>query len=257
MSDLSQLNLSPVPARPELWEAVLKALRMAILSGEIEPGTRLVEAAIARKFDVSRLPVRQAIGRLEQEGLVIRSPGRGAHVVEFSASDVREIFDLRRMLEMHAVELATEHYSPEGEAQMIRCIEDLRDAVEAGDGLRAVRPDVAFHRTVLQVAGSQRLLGMWEVLVAPLNAMLTIGSYGLGPERLRLGPAAHEELMTLMRAGDRDGAVREIARQLVVPEVGLLDKLERAAVYHGARAGGNGSSSSNDAGDTIGPNGPR
>ena len=89
-----------------LRDVVFKTLREAILTGELEPGERLMEIKLADKLGVSRTPIREAIRKLEIEGLVNMTPRKGAVVAEISEEDLQNVLEVRRVLEKLAVELA-------------------------------------------------------------------------------------------------------------------------------------------------------
>src|SRR6185437_16142801 len=97
-----------IARRADLWEVVAGALRWAIITGELGPGVHLQEPVLAQKFGVSRVPVREALVRLEHEGLVRSEPRRGSFVIGFTASDVQEIYEIRQFIETHAGRLAAE-----------------------------------------------------------------------------------------------------------------------------------------------------
>src|SRR5438874_13166497 len=89
--------------RQALWESIVAALRRAIILGELQPGLHLEEPALAEKFGVSRIPVREALTRLAHEGLVRLEPRRGAFVGGVTSDDVHDLFELRRLVEIYAI----------------------------------------------------------------------------------------------------------------------------------------------------------
>ena len=210
------------PTRTELWEPALQTLRRAIISGEIAAGTRLVESELARALGVSRWPVRQAIARLEQEQLVVRYINRGAYAAEFTAQDIRDVYALRRLLECHAIREATLHYRPEVEPELQEAVEQLAACVENDDAVGAVEPDIRFHRTICAIGGSTRLVSMWEMLVASLQALMLIRNTRETPEAQRRGRDAHTRIIDVMRQGDPDEAEREMRNQVDISETSLL-----------------------------------
>jgi DNA-binding GntR family transcriptional regulator len=149
-----------------LSEEAANILREAILSGQFAQGQRLSEPELATRLGISRIPVREALGRLEYEGLITSSPNRGSFVRYFREEDLVEIFDLRAALEGLACQIiASERkLSPADLDQLERYIEDFRRSVAVGDYPGWVESEIAFHEFILRKAGSNRLLEMWQNL---------------------------------------------------------------------------------------------
>ena len=210
------------PKRPELWESVLESVRNAIVMGEMAPGTRLVESELSATMGVSRLPVRQAISRLEQEGLVVRYRNRGAYVIEFTAEDVHEIYELRRLLECHAVGLACSRWSDEAEQSLAQLVAEL-EALVLNENVRATaEPDITFHRALFDVAQSPRLQTMWEVLVAPVQALLTFRNRRLGYHSSQGLPKDHLRILDALRKQDTEAAQAAVLQHLTNGEASVL-----------------------------------
>ena len=96
-----------------LRDVVFETLRQKILKGELKPGERLIEVALAQRLGVSRTPVREAIHKLEQEGLVVMAPRKGAQVATISAQSVRDVLEVRKAMECLAVCLAISRITPQ------------------------------------------------------------------------------------------------------------------------------------------------
>src|SRR5512146_788380 len=114
-------------------QEVVDVIRQAIVSGKLELGQHLAEAALSEQMQVSRIPMREALRQLEQEGLVMRYNNRGCFVTDFSDEDVREVFSLRSSLECMAIEWATPRISAQDVALLRRMIEEQRISAQAGD----------------------------------------------------------------------------------------------------------------------------
>lgn len=139
-------------------EQVAERIREAIVSGNIPPGTRLLEAQLAARLGVSRIPVREALTRLEAEGLVERTPYQGARVVHLTTDQVRESFMLRSLLEGFAAKLATPHITPEEIARLRRVIAQLAKSAKAGrhEEIPALAREI--HSTIYSRCGSAKLM---------------------------------------------------------------------------------------------------
>ncbi len=147
-----------------LSEDAYDALREAILGGRLQPGQRLVEADIARQMATSRSPVREAVRKLEHEGMVEYVPRRGTIVVGLSHDDVADAYRLRAHLEAYGARLAATQASEGQLARLLEMIERMRRSAAANELEGLVAADVEFHRLVCEASGSRRLLQAWETL---------------------------------------------------------------------------------------------
>ena len=116
-----------------LRDVVFNTLRQAILKGELEPGERLMEIQLAERLGVSRTPIREAIRKLELEGLVLMIPRKGAEVAKISARSLRDVLEVRRALEELAIELACQRMSEEDVGNLQKAQEDFKKAIAEGD----------------------------------------------------------------------------------------------------------------------------
>ncbi len=129
------------------------ALREAIVRGEIAPNARLVEADVSTEFAMSRGAVRTALIRLEQEGLVVREPHRGARVRPVSDEEAVEILEARAVLEGLAVRMTAERIDDEGAKRVQACLTRQRELLELGDLLGASDANADLHATLLELSG--------------------------------------------------------------------------------------------------------
>ena len=118
---------TPVGTRT-MQDEIVDLIRDATLRGDIDLGQHLPEQELAEQMGVSRIPIREAMRHLEQEGLVVRIPNRGCFVADFSEQDVAEIFSLRATLEIMAIERATPNLTPQDIANLREIIETQRQA---------------------------------------------------------------------------------------------------------------------------------
>jgi DNA-binding GntR family transcriptional regulator len=147
-----------------LSEEVYDVLRSAIVGGDLLPGSRIVEADVARQMAISRSPVREAVRKLEQEGLVEYVPRRGTIVVGLSREDVADAYQLRAHLEAYGARLAATRASDASLAQLLDLIERMRQCAAAQDLNGLVAVDVEFHQQMCRASGSSRLLRAWQTL---------------------------------------------------------------------------------------------
>ena len=141
-----------------LREVVFLRLRRAILQGELEPGERLMEIRLADQLGVSRTPVRDAIHKLVDEGLVSMVPRCGAVVARITDKDMRDVLEVRTTLEELAVSLCTERITPEGIERLKKANEDFKETVSSGELIKIAQADVAFHDIIYAITENKRLL---------------------------------------------------------------------------------------------------
>lgn len=138
-----------------LRDVVFNTLRQAILKGELEPGERLMEIQLAERLGVSRTPIREAIRKLELEGLVLMVPRKGAEVAKISEKNLRDVLEVRRSLEELAIELACQRMSPEEIKELENAQIAFVAAVKSGDAMRIAEGDEAYHDVIY--SGTQNL----------------------------------------------------------------------------------------------------
>jgi DNA-binding GntR family transcriptional regulator len=148
-------------------------LRDAIVSGKLEPGEHLKESLIAEQMSVSRIPVREALRHLEQEGLIVSIPNQGSFVKVFDEKDIREIFTLRGALESLACELVLSNglLQPEDLEHLERFIDQQREAIDARDFDHLTELDMDFHEFICRKSESERLLKTWRSLRAQIQVL--------------------------------------------------------------------------------------
>ena len=141
-----------------LRDVVFNTLRDAILKGELEPGERLMEIQLAERLGVSRTPIREAIRKLELEGLVLMIPRKGAEVAKISETSLRDVLEVRRSLEELAAELACQRM----DAEALKDLEDAQkafiQAVESGETMTMAEADEHFHDVIYMGTGNTRLV---------------------------------------------------------------------------------------------------
>lgn len=141
-----------------LRDVVFNTLRKAILTGELKPGERLMEIHLANRLGVSRTPIREAIRKLELEGLVIMIPRRGAEVAQITEKSLKDVLEVRRALDALCVELACDRIGSEEEEMLKEACEEFERATETKDATIIAKADVAFHDIIVQATGNQRLI---------------------------------------------------------------------------------------------------
>ena len=155
MSDNLQLGMDEfLPLR----DVVFNTLRQAILTGELKPGERLMEIHLANRLGVSRTPIREAIRKLELEGLVTMIPRRGAEVAQITEKSMKDVLEVRRTLDALSAELACERISSEEEEALKKACQNFEEAVKTKDAKIIAKADVALHDIIAAATGNQRLI---------------------------------------------------------------------------------------------------
>lgn len=141
-----------------LRDVVFNTLRQAILTGELKPGERLMEIHLANRLGVSRTPIREAIRKLELEGLVIMIPRRGAEVAQITEKSMNDVLEVRRAMDALCVELACERITAEELEKLRLACDVFAEAVKTKDLKKIAQADVELHDIIVQATGNQRLV---------------------------------------------------------------------------------------------------
>lgn len=143
-----------------LRDVVFQTLRQAILKGELEPGERLMEIQLAERLGVSRTPVREAIRKLELEGLVIMAPRKGAEVAGITEKNMRDVLEVRKALEELAVTLACQRMDESKFQKFDEQNQIFKEALKENNLIEIAKQDIDFHEMIYMAAGNERLQQM-------------------------------------------------------------------------------------------------
>jgi DNA-binding GntR family transcriptional regulator len=200
--------------QPSLVDLATERLRSEILSGELQPGDRIVEDQIRRRYGISRAPLREALRLLAQQGLVEHLPRRGMRVSTWSPGDIRQLFEIRHVLERHAVlsALPLSGGGSEPLAAVRARLADMRIAEQRGNRLAKDDAHRAFHAAVVGLAGNRQL----ELTLAPILLKLQLPmAVNLRREaevaQASDGVQRHERLFAAVERGDADGVLSALS----------------------------------------------
>lgn len=191
-------------AHRTLREIVADEIRGMIMRGELEPGERLFEDRLAEQLGVSRNPVREAIRALEGTGLVEVVPRRGAYVSTVDPDRVRQLLELRSVLEAYAAALAAEHRTDSELAELRRCLDEGRRATAANDLVAAASWHREFHLAIERLSRNLYL----ESVVAPLRHQTELIFSMLVDSRGVTGWSEHQAIYDAIASGDAEEARR-------------------------------------------------
>lgn len=210
-----------------LCEVVVQTLQDAILDGHLPPGTRLIEAEIARQLSVSKATVREALMSLERLGLASSQPRRGTFITRLSPRHVSEVFSLRALLEGYAARLAARLATESDFTRMESQVELIVSSV-APNSRAYVEYDVRFHDLVFELCGHSLLQEAWKPLRAQVQMVLSLDVI-LSPTKPLWEPVeardVHCKVIDALRSRDPDRAQRAVAEHMAQGERRLLYRL--------------------------------
>lgn len=202
-------DLHEVGERPASVDTV-DWLRHLILAGKYGPGERLREERLAKDLSVSRTPVRQALMKLEAEGIVEMAPNRGATVCHFSVDDVWHVYDLRALIEGHAARRAASNIGSEELAQMREILEESewseagRDPSQEREVRRRVKYNQQFHGLIVTASGNRRLEKLLQRTVE--LPLIFKAVFWYTPEERRIADHHHRMILRALEGGDGERA---------------------------------------------------
>lgn len=196
---LSKVNLNDY--RP-LREIIFNSLREAIIVGELKPGERLMEVQLAEKMGVSRTPVREAIRKLELEGLVNMLPRKGAHVAELSVKDIMDVLEVRASLDGLATALAAQRIRDEELHELKHVQGQLITYVEKGNLQGSIKKDVEFHDIIYRSSRNEKLIQIANNLREQVHRfrVIFLKDYGSPKEIIK----EHTEIFDAIQNRDAD-----------------------------------------------------
>ncbi|MDR1495553.1 MAG: GntR family transcriptional regulator [Clostridiales Family XIII bacterium] len=198
--------------RGQTSEELADAIREEILKETLRPSSKLTEQSISRRFEVSRTPVREAIGRLEAEGLIETIPNRGAFVVGLSAADAADMFEIRKHYEIIAARRAAERATDEDIERLDESVDFMRHYTERGDLRKMKQINPGFHEAIYDAAGSRQLLVSIRRVIVYLK--LSVHTKDYRREHLDDILAEHERVYDAIKQGDADRAAAAMGEHI-------------------------------------------
>jgi DNA-binding GntR family transcriptional regulator len=196
--------------RETLGSQIYELLRDRILSGELAGGARILQSALSEEMGISRIPVRDALQRLESDGLIVGDEIGRYTVVPFSVEDAEEIYAIRRRLEPFAIEMAAARMSEATLAELKALQAELTKAARERDLKRYTALNVSFHVAIYEASGMKRLVRMIRGLWRGVPQLTPIVLEG----RITRSQREHDEIMKRLIARDGEGAARALERHI-------------------------------------------
>ena len=198
MTDNLTLNMD---AYLPLRDVVFNTLREAILKGELQPGERLMELQLASKLGVSRTPIREAIRMLEQEGLAVTVPRKGAEVARMTLKDMEDVLEIREALDELAAQIACERISSEQMNRLMDTKKEFERSLASGEVKEIADVDVKFHDIIYEATDNAKLVYLLNNLREQLFRYRV--EYLKNPENYPALIQEHEAIVSALEARDK------------------------------------------------------
>lgn len=207
-----------------LRDIVFEAIRGAIITGELKPGERLMEEHLAEAMGVSRTPVREALQRLELEGLVVIAPRKGAYVADMSLQDVIDVFQVQAALEGLAARLAAKRITGEEMDRLTALSDKMAEYIDTGDDRGIVDIDLQFHEVLFTASRNNRLSTITNQLNDKLYNLRVISLSSI--ERACEAMTEHKSILEALERRSSDDAYDMTVSHIGSAGTGIIDILQ-------------------------------
>ena len=212
-------GIRPVGKPRSIGDAVYDALRTAIITGDLPPGQRLIEHQLSLQMRTSRIPVREAIKKLEKDGLLEKLPKRGFVVKSMTKAEIEETFGIRAVLESYAAYLATERVTDVLIKRLEASIQAYKDALARNDVEEMTAANAQFHETIYKASGSQKLhalINNFRDYISRYRKTLLVTR-----EFARISLEDHVQMLSAMKEGDKE-RVEQLVRRHILRGKGIV-----------------------------------
>lgn len=186
-------------------------LKKDIIEGALQPGSRLIVLEIAGRYRISQAPVREALERLKQEGLIVGQPNKGSVVANITAKEIRDIFELREIIEGFAVKQTMPRLTEDDFRLLGDILKRMDTAVQERDNLKILERDMEFHGFFYERCGNGAILELWERMKTKVMRFMAISNRYYSTDRL---VEWHERLIEALRRGDPAEAERAFVEHM-------------------------------------------
>jgi DNA-binding GntR family transcriptional regulator len=195
-----------------LRDVVFNTLRQAILRGELKPGERLMEIQLANKLGVSRTPIREAIRKLELEGLVLMIPRKGAEVADITEKSLKDVLEVRRALEELSVKLTCDRITKEEIGELEQAAENFRKTLKSKDITEIAEADVRFHDVIYTATKNQKLIQLLNNLHEQMYRYRIeyLKNEEVYPKLLK----EHKEIIDRISKGEKEEAAKRVCEHI-------------------------------------------
>jgi DNA-binding GntR family transcriptional regulator len=210
-----------MPSNGDLTSTVFARLERLIATGQIRPGEKINENQLAQKLEISRGPVREAIRKLEQYGLVEVIPHKGAVLRKLGFKEILDLYDVRAGLAYAAGSLLPTRATSADIAELKRLLDDMENAAVAEDSERFTTINEVFHRQLFAIAGNEPLMNLAEQQEILLKAFLQ--SEIRNPRMLRQSNAQHQAIVEAMIYNDPESCAKAFHRHIAIGKQKLVE----------------------------------
>jgi DNA-binding GntR family transcriptional regulator len=223
------MNANHPLADQSLSDAVVDRLRTAISSGVYAPGDRLVERRLAHEFGISHIPLREALVRLTEEGLVEKLPRRGARVASLTPQMLEEVSSLRVVLEQFVVRRLKDRFTPEAHAELQLIVDRMVKAADQQDLVHMHELDQQFHQRLWELTDHALLVDLAAQMRSRMSHFFRAAAASLEPDEVRRHADSHQHLLDVIASGDRRAAERAMKQHVEqaaqrIADAGLMGK---------------------------------
>lgn len=215
-------KFASLTGRTSLADQAYESIFKGIITGELRPGERLNEVHIAAQMEISRAPVREAIQRLRQKGLVVVAPGRQPTIIRMTVEEVRQLYHVRVALEHAALDEIAPKHGPDLAKRLVSVVQKIKRYAESGRIAETVDEEVRFHETIVAQSRNDLLIDMYSMLAARLRILLAMSIDRSSSASLEAVADCHDDIIRLIQEGDFDACKQALREHIWVsfPSVG-------------------------------------
>jgi DNA-binding GntR family transcriptional regulator len=217
-------GIKPVGKPRPLGEAVYDTLKAAIIQGALSPGQRLIEHQLSLQMRTSRIPIREAIKKLEKDGLVEKLDTRGFVVKSMTKAEIEETFGIRAVLESYAAYLATERITGALMKRLEETVLAYRDALANNNTEGMMAANVQFHETIYKASGSQKLHTLINTFRDHISRYRKTLLFN--PDFARISLEDHAQMMTAMKEGNKEKVEQLVKKHILRGKAIIIGEME-------------------------------
>ena len=218
---MTELALPPLTGSSTLSDRLYDVLEEAIITGALQPGSRLHADDLAKHFGISRIPIRETLRALDANGWIELRPRHGTYVRQRTDTELRELFEVRLLLEAQAARLAAERCTAAQLDELEQAVRDGRRAAAAADDAEVTRINSVFHGCVVACADNAVLAHLLDSLAKRVRFYFSAAAHTRGKESVE----EHADLVAAIRAQDQEAAARLIKAHIGSTQTAVAKRL--------------------------------
>jgi DNA-binding GntR family transcriptional regulator len=224
--DISQLKIKSDLFNSKLMsEKIADVLRENVISGNIKSGEKLNESQLSDALNISRPPIREAFRILATEGLITLVPRKGAFVSELSTREVKEIYEMKSMMESFAVRLAIPILDKKGLSELESILRLMEQKIKENNFKQIQRLNIEFHRKMIEMSKNQKLIHFYESIVLPIRRYQRLGLSA--PSSWEISFAEHRDIIEAIRSKNIELAVKLSREHTMRATLRVIDRLKQ------------------------------